>query len=100
MSNKKRRTKKEKINPKYNFLISWKPSEDEAKKSNFEANVNRDLSKDKIRYSKSQKSIFIAKDTGKYNDIKAIKRDLLKSLLYFHLIIASEIMIYLLWYKK
>jgi hypothetical protein len=94
----KRRTKKEKINPKRNITISWEPNVFEAKNPGFEANVKRQLSKRKDRDLLLNKAKKIAITTDKNDSLASVKKDLGKSLIFASLIIASEVVIYLVWY--
>jgi hypothetical protein len=94
---KKRRTKKDKINPKRPTTISWKPSKTEAKKADSEANVKRQLKKGKSRKTSKNNVKKSARFTDKNHSLASVKRDLVKSLLFAVLILASEVMIYLIW---
>ena len=94
---KKRKTKKEKINPKRNITISWKPSTSEAENSSFEANVKRQLSKVENETPLVNKAKKIAIITDNNDSLASVKKDLGKSLVFAILIIASEVVIYLIW---
>lgn len=96
----KRRTKKEKINPKRNITISWQPDNFEAKNTSFEANVKRQLIKkgNNKPPQKKTKKLSVTSDNNK--SLASVKKDLAKSLIFAILIIASEIVIYLVWSKS
>lgn len=95
---KKRRTKKDKINPKHSISISWDPDAVEAKKPSSEANVKRQLPNEKSRIQSSNRTLKLAKDTEKNDSLASVKKDLIKSLVFASLLIASEVVIYLFWY--
>ena len=95
----KRRTKKEKLNPKHPMTISWQPKASEAKNTNFEANVKRQLLKEENETLTGSMTVKLAKITDKNGSSVSVKKDLVKSLVFASLIIASEVMIYLVWYK-
>jgi len=93
---KKRRTKKEKVNPKRSHSYSWKPSTSEAENTSFEANVKRQLSNTKEKTNLKNKAHKIAIHTENNGTLASAKKDLYKSLAFAVLIIASELVIYLL----
>lgn len=93
----KRRTKKDKLNPKRNITISWKPDTLEAKKTDFEANVKRQLISSANKNRPANRVNKLAVNTGNNGSLASIKKDLVKSLIFAILIIASQVMIYLIW---
>lgn len=95
---KKRRTKKDKINPKRPTSISWSPSSNEAKYTNSEANVKGQLLKFKPGKAPKKKTKKHAIYTDKNSTLASVKKDLAKSLLFATVIVASEVVIYLIWY--
>lgn len=95
---KKRRTKKDKVNPKHPTSISWKPTKSEAKFTDSEANVKRQLSESKYENKSVNDSKKDARHTDKNTLLASVKKDLLKSLFFASLIVASEVVIYLIWY--
>src|SRR3989344_6258662 len=88
----KRRTRRDKEIAKHRFLISWSPGKET---SVLEANVKGQLGKDSVSRNKPvsqvESAILLAKETS----TKAIKKDLLKSLILFCLILGLEIVIFL-----
>lgn len=92
---KRRRTKKDKINPKRPGSISWKPARSEAENPKYEANVKRQLKSDIDKLPSGNKAAKLAITTDKNNDFVSVKKDLVKSLILAFLIIASEVVIYL-----
>ncbi len=92
----KRRTRKEKLSAKHNFAISWNP---EPKKDGPEPNVKRQLPKTINSNSSNTKADKSAEFTEKSTLLATIKKDLAKSLLFAASIIASEVVIYLIWTK-
>lgn len=94
---KRRRTKKQKLNPKRPSLISWSPKEFEAKNNDSEANVKRHLISDNERSVHKKTGTKLAIITDKNGEFVSVKKDLLKSLGFAFLIIASEVVIYLIW---
>lgn len=90
-----RRTKKQKESAKHTFTFQWTPSVSSARS---EANVKREFpneaksTSETIRINKETK--FTAKDAN----FTQIRRDLIKSLILASLILASEVVIYLVLY--
>ena len=95
---KKRRTKKDKVNPRHPTSYSWKSSSNEAKHADSEANVKRQLSKSKAKSVSGNDTKKQARHTDKNALLASVKKDLTKSLLFATLIVASEVVIYLIWY--
>ena len=90
----KRRTRKEKEKARDHFRISWKP---ETENTPSEPNVNRQFPKVKFAHTlekEKQKSAYLL---AKGMNIKAIKKNLIKSLLVASLILGIEVMLYLAW---
>lgn len=93
----KRRTKKEKINPKRNISISWQPEKTEAKNSTSEADVKRQLLTDTNKVHSIKEINKLTIFTDKNSSLASVKKDLIKSLIFAVLIVASEVVIYLVW---
>jgi hypothetical protein len=93
----KRRTRKEKLNPKRNITISWQPGVSEAKNPDSEANVKRQLKKEENASPPKIKKNKLAVNTDKSTSLASIKKDLVRSLIFATLLIASQVMIYLIW---
>ena len=97
----KRRTRKQKEFAKHPVTISWKPSSSasgsEAKKTSFEPNVKRQIQKypkpEKLKSLRTQNSDY----TGKISNLASIKKDVARSLILALIILASEVVLYLLW---
>ena len=77
--------------------MSWKPDVSEAKKDNPEANVKGQLSKSEKRTDPINNIEKIAETTDKNSDLASVRKDLIKSLIFAFTIIASEVVIYLVW---
>ena len=92
----KRRTRKQKDLAKHTFTISWKP---EAKKTDSEPSVKRQIQKypkpEKLKSLRTQNSDY----TGKISNLASIKKDVARSLILALIILASEVVLYLLWRK-
>jgi hypothetical protein len=92
----KRRTRKQKENARRNFTISWEPS---PKRAVDKVHVKRQLTgSDKSVTARSPKQEN-AKNTANDIDLASIKKDLVKSLILASLILAFEVVLYLLWRK-
>ena len=94
---KKRRTRKDKINPKHNLTVSWNPAVSEAKNPVSEANVKGHLPNKNSNKSTPNGIKNIAISSDKNDTFASIKKELTKSLIFALLIIASEVVIYLVW---
>jgi len=96
----RRRTKEEKLKAKHSFTISWKPNKEspktEAKNDLFEATVKgqfeNQLEKKESKNPKIKRGDYL----DKFDNLGTIKRDLLKSLIIAGIIVASEIVLYLI----
>jgi hypothetical protein len=90
----KKRTRKEKTNPKHSFLISWSEASNQASPRTV---VNRQTkNKDAGIKTKSigdNNAYLLDKDT----DLTSIKRGIIKSLILTGLILATEVVLYFLW---
>lgn len=84
------RTRREKENPRYNFLYSWTPSE---------ARVNRESKSaagaQTPKIVASKRAEIQAKDEAN----ERIKKDIIKSLILISFILALEVVVYLAWKK-
>jgi hypothetical protein len=100
----KKRTRKQKEKVKYDFLIDWNPDnakfKNEAKMSDSEAVVKGQFAKSQKTKKRSSPKPKKAITTAKEGYLASIKRDLVKSLILAGVIIASEIMLYLLLPKS
>ncbi len=92
----KRRTRKEKLSASHKHLISWSP---EPKRDHFEPNVKRQLPRSRNRSSSNRKLHELVKVTDKNIPLASVRKDLTKSFIFAFLIIASEVVIYLVWIK-
>ena len=100
----KRRTRKDKEKAKHRFTISWEPDslqdKSEAKNKAFEPNVKRQfkhLNKNSKRSNDNLKGTYLSEESY---DLASIKKDTLRSLILAAIILASEIVLYLIWNKK
>lgn len=80
------RTRKNKENPHYNFLYSWKPSEPRV---NRESNLPEKTLK--TGQSHTKRANLLAKD----DETPRIKKDIIKSLILVSFVLILEMMIYL-----
>ena len=92
---KKRRTKKQKLTAKHEFGYVW----NSANSRSLEAVVNRQTKKPKEVASNHNTNLKTADITAKGHESTAIMRDVAKSILLSSLIIALEIVLYLIWKK-
>lgn len=86
-----RRTKKQKVNARHPFLISWQ------KNDAGEAPVNRQF---KIKPEPNPKVEIKNKNANllaKGLELSSIKHDIIKSIIFASLILALELVIYLAW---
>jgi len=100
----KRRTRKQKELAKHPFLVSWTPpsikQKSEAKVSHFEANVNRQKEIDPITKVQQDLKTKHSDNSVQILDLASIKKDLVKSLILAAFVLASELMLYLIWNVK
>lgn len=82
------RNRKNKENPHYGFLVSWKPNEAHVKR---EPALEKKLGSDKA--DKVKKADYMAQQTGS----RSIKKNLIKSLILVSFILILEVVIYLAW---
>jgi len=97
----KRRTKSQKEKAKHSFTVSWKPTNSsriEAKKGYFEAGVNRQKNFEPSSTTSPAQQNNIPVYSGQIVGLASIKKDIRKSLILAALILASEVMIYLIWF--
>jgi hypothetical protein len=87
------RTRKNKENPHYNFLISWQPKDPSQARVKGESNSDKVSSPTTFRHSKKAESS--AQDASG----SRIKKDLVRSLITIGLVIILELVIYLAWNK-
>ena len=84
------RTRKNKENPHYNFLYSWKPSEAGVKR---ESQLTDKTNSMKLPASKR------AEIQAKDESLARTKKDIIKSLILVSFIIILELVVYLAWSK-
>lgn len=93
----KRRTRKQKEKAKHAFQVSWEPSSSMPKRVKSEASVKRQLPKSSTKPGSKKKIYKFTKNTEQNTDLASIKKDISKSLIFTAIILASEIMLYLIW---
>ena len=69
----------------------------EAKKATFEANVKRQISNPKIQTQNHTPKEKTAIDMAKLQDLASVKKNITKSLTFAGLLLASEVVLYLLY---
>jgi len=96
----KRRTRKQKVEARHHLTVSWSPEKNEPRKATFEPIVNRqkakDLSKKKVNSVNAMHSDY----TGQFINVASIRKDIIKSLSIATFILASEVVLYLVWQKS
>ncbi len=90
----KRRTKKQKQKAKHSFTIKWEPG---SSNLNFEPSVNSQISNSKMSEANEPNLGKNAMITVKGLDLEGIKKNIFRSLILAGLILASELVIYLIW---
>lgn len=87
------RTRKEKENPHYSFLYSWKPTEPHVKREKkFSQNAS-------VSMPENPKMANKAESQAKEPQARNIKKDIVRSLIVISLILALEVVVYLAWNK-
>lgn len=81
-----KRNRKNKENPHYNFMVSWQPSEARVK-----GEMKLGTKSQNVKLSSAKRADILAQD----NKVKAVKKDLVKSLITISLILILELVIYL-----
>lgn len=113
----KRRTKKQKLSAKHTFAVSWKPTKEnkpdsknlftalsrrssnkktEAKNTLSKANVKRQFKSSRNEKTSKKEEELKPIFSDKSSRLGTIKKDITRSLILAGIIIASEIMLYLL----
>lgn len=95
----KRRTRKQKESAKHQFLISWSPSKEtgsEAKIGTAEPDVKRQIVIDERTKELKKKMNKYATDSEQSTTLASIRKDITKSLILAGLVIASEVVLYLI----
>ena len=92
----KHRTRKQKELAKHTFTISWKP---EAKKTDSEPSVKRQIETNKKIKKGNDLRIKHSDYSDQIVNLASIKKDITKSLILAVIILASEVVLYLLWRK-
>jgi hypothetical protein len=88
-----KKTRRQKVNPKHPFLISWEGSENKALKSSVKGQL-KDVDITKLKKVKPiKKANYMDKGFG----LDQIKHDIIKSLILASLILGLEMVIYLAW---
>ncbi len=90
----KRRTKKQKQNAKHSFTINWEPGSSNLK---FEPSVNSQINNSEISEANESRLNKNATFTVKGLDLVNIKKNIFRSLILAGLILASEVVLYLIW---
>lgn len=90
----KRRTKKDKLNAKHQFTLSWQPSSSEA---TLQTPVKRQKLQEKISVEKEKPASKKADSLVQDDQIVGIKKGILKSLILASLILGTELVLYLVW---
>ena len=81
-----RKTRESKVNPHYNFLVSWQPSQ---------ASVKGELNSNKIRSGLKIPASKRADILAQESKDKAIKKDIFRSLITVGFILSLELVVYL-----
>lgn len=89
----KRRTRKDKVEAKHYMSVSWSPNKEN------ELNVNRQSKNEAERKTTVSNKNKNAEQSAKESQIKATKKDLLKSIVIALAIITLELVLYLAWNK-
>lgn len=87
------RTRKNRDNPHYGFLVSWEPKRDEKQY------VKGETSFMKIKSSASDKHIKKADYLAQAENLSSAKKRIARSLILISLILILELVIYLAWNK-
>ncbi len=99
----KRRTKKQKVAAKHQFLVSWdpasSPTKTKPKKTTSEPAVKGQIKNHSRLKAKKVRSVKHTDSTVETYDLASIKRDLIKSLILAGFVFSIEIMLYLAWSK-
>ncbi len=81
-----RKTRDNKVNPHYNFLVSWQPSE---------AGVKGELNSNKLKTTSKLSASKRADILAQQSKDKAIKKDIFRSLATVGFILGLELVVYL-----
>ncbi len=84
------RTRKNKENPHYGFLVSWKPSEPHVKRELKIAPASDTATTDRLKR---------ANLSEKVASVRHIKGDILRSLITVGIVLTLEVVVYLAWNK-
>jgi hypothetical protein len=87
------RTRKNKENPHYNFLISWQPKDHPQARVKGESNLDKITAPATFRHSKR------AESSAQEAVASGIKKNIVRSLILIGLILILELVIYLAWNK-
>ncbi len=84
----KRRSRKNKVNPHYEFLVSWKPPQ---------ARVKGESENAKAGKTPEARGSKMANVPAKDGTSRQIKKDIGRSLIYVAIILTLELVVYLAW---
>ena len=87
------RTRKNKENPHYGFLVSWQP------KGPLEAHVKRESNSDKIAVPATHRHEKKAESMAQGVQGTGTKKSIMRSLILIGLILILELVVYLAWNK-
>jgi len=97
----KRRTRKQKMQAKHQFTLSWKPESETSKKqskiSKSKANVKRQTVSSKSHSALNKATIKKATHKVKVDNLASIRHNMVKSISIAALILGLELMLYLFW---
>jgi hypothetical protein len=93
----KKRTRKQKIQAKHPFLISWEEGKKERSKASLKAGVKRQSQKTIGHKSASKRHEKSTHYSAEFDGLASVKKDIIKSLSIASLIVGIEIVLYLIW---
>ena len=96
----KRRTRKQKEEAKHSYTYSWNPNPSEAKNRQGEASVKGQMKVGSDAQGGEPNANENAKNMGYIQDLASNKKGIYRSLLMAGVILASELVIYLVWNAK
>jgi hypothetical protein len=82
------RTRKNKENPHYGFLVSWDPKQ---------ARVKRESKSDQRAISSEPEKPKKANISAKSHEARDIKKDIVRSLMVVGIVLTLEVVVYLAW---
>ncbi|MFH1863640.1 MAG: hypothetical protein ABIJ85_01830 [bacterium] len=90
----KRRTRKNKVFAHHQFTLKWEPS---SKKSELASSVKGQLKKQVFPSSLQTQKVKSANLLAQEGSVKAVKSDIIKSLILASFILSLEVVVYLIW---